>query len=242
MSAQKFNNADITIARIHHHIKFNNLPLKLIYRKYPKQFDMLQNKEVLPFMWVGNTAKLFRRAAVNMLDYGLVANEDLAINYFNYVKYHNMAANNHSIYTIRVVGNSLAEHFIRQNLSYIENTIIPLENELNLFLANGYYEEFYDELEAIYIRNILERIDNIKTNTTVNSIQKGQLITILIEYLNFNFPNWLNNKYYKKNFIDGSIAEIYFALTTRKQIRECYSSFQSPPLETIESYKKVLKN
>lgn len=241
LEAQAKNDADIAVARIHQHFKIGPFKTMLIYRKYPKHFDMHDRKDVLPFMWVGNCAKLFKRDAVNMVDYGFVANEDLAINYFNYVKYHNIAASNHSIYHIRPSSNSLAQNYIRQNLSYIQNTILPLENELKLFKENGYYKIFYDEIEAIFIHNILERIDNIKTNNTVNHVQKKDLITLLIEYLNFHFPNWLNNKYYKSNFINGSISEIYFALSTKKQVKEYYSILRNDAEETIKAFNRVLQ-
>ena len=240
INAQQKNDANITIARMHQYTYLNNHLVHLIYKKFPRNFTIERRKDILPTIWVGNAAKLYKRSAINIEDYGLVANEDLANNYFNYVKNQIMAANNGSIYTIRPATNSLAENYLRQNVSLIDNTLKPLEIEKKLFSENGYYEKYFSELEAIFIHNIIERIDNIN-NSDIAIDKKNKLISCLINYLNFSFPSWKNNKYYRLNFINGSIYEIFYAISTRKSIRKNYNSEQLNYQDTLDTYSKILK-
>ncbi len=232
LEAQKLNDANITLARMR--------LLCLPYKKFPETFNIKDKRELLPTIWVGNVGKLFKKEAVLINDYGLTVNEDLALTYFNLVRNQTIASNSKSMYTIRPSKNSLVKEFLRTNIRHVGNVLRPLEIEKQLFMENGYFYDYYHELEAIFIHNILELIKNINLSNMANSSQKRELVACLIQYLNYNFPNWKDNKYYKAKFANGSIYSIYFALATVITVKKNNSNEKLNYDDTISQYNDIL--
>lgn len=76
----------------------------------------------------------------------------------------------------------------------LEHIFPALKNLLDIFKNNGVYDEYYSELEFLYIHHLLHgaglrfiEFDNYKNN-----------LNKIINIINEEFPKWRKNRYYKK--------------------------------------------
>ncbi len=237
LKAQKTNNATITLAR---RAQIMNDIVTIRYQGWPVNFNVNQNPKYLPTIWVGLTCKMFKKSELFIPDYGLIANEDLAFIYYFLAKTEEIACSNKSLYTTGISVNSLARDFIYGDLNYIENTIRPLDIEYQLFMENGLFDKYYSELEAIFIKNIVERVVNIKL-MKIPVDKKKVLIGILTDYLTNNFSNWRNNKYFKKFFFGFSYDTIFYGVLSSGSMQCSEIPINLNGLSTIEAFKMVLK-
>lgn len=186
-----------------------NDDITLRYRKYPTNFNLSTSPNYLPTMWVGITCKMFKKSENYIPNYGLKANEDLSYVYYYLATKEKIACSNKSVYTRLFAPNSLARNFILENLNHIDNTIKPLEYEYALFKENTLLTKYYQELEAVFIKNIMERIVNIKQSKK-SKATKDRLIGIIIAYLTSRFPDWRQNKYLKNRFIGFPFDSFFY--------------------------------
>lgn len=215
-------------------------PLRILYNKYPEFMDLRKDKCYLPTFWVGVNCKLYERKNLELLDFGLKANEDLAFNYYDLASKRYISCNNKAIYTQRFAHNSLAKDLIYGNLDHIDNTIKPLEIEYNLFSDNNMLDEHREELEAIFIKNIFERIFNIWISKETKD-KKDKLIICLLKYLNFYFPYWKRNKYYLANFKGFPLDSKMYENITAFLIRNITVDEQKNCNETIIDFNNILR-
>ena len=237
MRAQKAKNAGVVLARRFQ--KLNDF-VTLRYRKYPANFNISENPEYLPTIWVGVNCKMFRRDEIYIPDYSLVANEDLAYVYSYLATKDKIACSNKVVYTQRFAPNSLARDFIYGNLDHIDNTIKPLEIEYALFTENGLLDKYSLELEAVFIKNIMERIVNINQSTESKEV-KDKLVGILLNYLSSRFPNWRTNKYLQKRFVGFPFDSFFYlnlALPVALKTKEVSNDKN---LDTVEMFNRTLK-
>ena len=237
LKAQITNNATITLAR---RAQIMNDKVTIKYQGWPVNFNVSSNPKYLPTIWVGLTCKMFKKSQLFIPDYGLIANEDLAFIYYYLAKAEEIACSNKSLYTTGISTNSLARDFIYGNLNYIENTIRPLDIEYQLFMENGLFDKYYSELEAIFIKNIAERVVNIK-QMKIAKDTKNVLIEILTGYLTKNFPDWRNNKYFRRFFIGFSYDTIFYGVLASRSMRSSEEYVVLNGLGTVEAFKRALK-
>lgn len=214
--------------------------LHLLYNKYPEYMDLLRDKHYLPTFWVGVNCKLYDKKSLELQDFGLKANEDLAFNYYDLASKRYISCNNKAIYTQRYAENSLAKDLIYGNLDHIDNTIKPLEIEYSLFSQNGLLEEYTSELEAVFIKNMFERICNIYLSKKPKE-KKEELIICLLKYMNLYFPRWRTNEYYLKSFkgfpLDSKLYENIAAFLIRNMATNGISSGE----QTINEFNSILR-
>lgn len=214
--------------------------ITLRYRKYPTNFRISETPDYLPTIWVGVNCKMFKKGEIYIPDYNLVANEDLAYVYNYFAKKDQIACSNKSVYIQRFAPNSLARDFIYGNLDHMDNTIRPLELEYSLFKENGLLEKYNSELEAVFIKNIMERVVNIKQSQESQEV-KSRLIGVLLNYLSSRFPNWHQNKYLQKRFVGFPFDSFFYlnlALPTALKTQEIPNA---NGLDTVEMFNRTLK-
>lgn len=215
-------------------------PLRILYNKYPNFMDLREDKYYLPTFWVGVNCKLYERKSLELLDFGLKANEDLAFNYYDLASKRYISCNNKAIYTQRFAENSLAKDLIYGNLEHIDNTIKPLEIEHTLFDNNNLLKKYNRELEAIFIKNVFERIFNIWFSKESKE-KKDELIICLLKYLNFYFPNWRINKYYLESFKGFPLDSKMYVNVASFLIRNIATNEISSCSKTIYDFNNILR-
>ena len=237
MKVQRNSDASVLLARRFQ--KLNNY-ITLRYHKYPESFKISKNPNYLPTIWVGVTSKMFKKDEIYVPDFGLIANEDLAYIYQYLAEKNKIACSNKSIYTLGLAPNSLARDYIYGNLDHIDNTIKPLEIEYGLFQKNNLLEKYYLELEAVFIKNIMERIVNIKMSNESKDV-KNKLIGILINYLETRFPNWRVNKYLKQRFVGFPLDSFFYLNLALPTAMKTEKVPNEKDLNTLEMFNKTLK-
>ena len=237
LKAQKTNEASVTLARRFQ--KLNNF-ITLRYRKYPTNFEFSQNPGYLPTLWVGVTSKMFKKEDAYIADYGLNANEDLAYIYNYLAKKDKIACSNKAIYIQRFAPNSLARDYIYGNLDHIDNTIRPLEIEYNLFVNDGLLYTYYAEIEAIFIKNIMERVVNIKQSKETKEVQE-RLIGILLTFLSSKFPNWRQNKYLKNHFKGFPFDSFFYVNLALPIALKTKKIMNKDNMDTVEMFNRTLR-
>lgn len=237
LKAQRTNDATITLAR---RAQIINEKITIKYQGWPENFNVSDEPSYLPTLWVGLTCKMFKRSKLEIPDYGLIANEDLAFIYYYLAKTKKIACSNKALYTTGLSTNSLARDYIYGNLNYIGNTIRPLDIEYQLFRDNGLFDKYYQELEAIFIKNIAERTVNIK-QMKISLVGKKELIGILTNYLTSRFPNWKNNKYLKRGFLGFSYDTVLYVMLGVPSMLRAKEYEDLENLDTVATFKRVLK-
>lgn len=199
-----------------------------------------EDKHYLPTIWVGVTCKLYERKNLELLDFDLKANEDLAFNYYDLASKRYISCNNKAIYTQRFAKNSLAKDLIYGNIDHIDNTLKPLEIEKKLFSENNLIDIYHEELEAIFIKNIFERVCNV-CPSKIPKEKKNELIICLLKYLNNNYPYWRQNRYYLQHFkgfpLDSKFWVNCASLLTRNIITEKKEDYAT----TLNEFYEILR-
>lgn len=237
VETQSRTNSDVVLSR-----RFQKYgPLKILYNKFPTQINLSEQKGFLPVIWVGMTCKLYKRDSLDIRDYGLKANEDLAFNYYDLVQKENIGCNNRALYIQRLSEDSIARELIYGNIDHIENTLMPLEKEKELFEESKMLEEYYIELEAIFIKNIMERIININS-ASIPPTKKKDLMGILIRYLNGHFPNWRFNKYYLNGFKGFPVDAKLYVNLAKVLIRKIDTQEKSDYRLSLENFQTIARS
>ncbi len=99
-------------------------------------------------------------------------------------------------------------------------------------------EEYYSEVEQIFIKNIFQRIDYINSNVE-HTYEKEILTDLLLDYLTYHFPNWQENVYLSSNFKDFEIIDIYSAIKNKKYIKEYTPTTYAKEKDIFKKYDTV---
>ena len=209
--------SNICVSRISYHPTF--IPLLNIKNiNINGNYDLLDNKYILPIMQCGTVAKIYRRESILLPDKSFNGNEDLSINHLNYAVARNISFTNNTSYHNLPNNKGLsARKTIGYSYDKILKTIIPLSKLKQNFIEYNMLDNYYHELEAIFIRFIFQRITDIMLKEK-NCEKSNELISLLLSYLQLKFPNWRLNKYYISNYKNFEIpdklycygANIYF--------------------------------
>jgi hypothetical protein len=185
--------------------------------------------------------KIFTRDLLEFFTDNYQVNEDLAWIPFLYAKVGKILHSNDVIYNyIRRTDSSSFTGLDTSSSIGIENTINPLINLRKKFIIYELEKLFYDEINAICIKHVFERINGINQNK--NIINKNQIISILIEILDEIAPNWKNNKYlrqYFKGFEFNDILTIIMGKTIINSIKVS-NHHNSSVEEKIQEYDKQI--
>lgn len=220
-------------------IPFKSRPMKL------QRVDLFKDKKYLPLINVVTTCKLFKRDYIRITDKNFKANEDLSINYLNYVLAKDISFANDTSYhylpnEYGLVNNNISGY----SYDVMLNTFKPLSEMLQNFKKYHLAEYYSEEIEVLFIKNLFERIGYILDNVKdVNG--KTNLINLIISYLEVYYPEWKDNVYFKNNFNMFEIPTIFNCLKVKRNlskmnINTMYDS-EDKILEKYKKYSEVLR-
>lgn len=214
-------------------IAFNAKKLKL------QKVNLISNKDFLIKINVVTTGKLYKKEYLIKNNKFFDANEDLSINYLIFAKANDVSFVNNTRY--HYVPNSeglVSTKLNGYNYENIINTILPLSHLKENFKKYNLFDDYYKEIECLFIRNLFQRIEYIYDN--IKDIEKKKsLISCIISYLENNFPNWENNIYYKRNFKDLEIPDTINCIKVKNLLKKLNISILSlNDEELLLKYKK----
>ncbi len=80
----------------------------------------------------------------------------------------------------------------------------------NKFQKDNLYLEYHNELDAITIKLIYQRIYSLLTNPNIKN--KKEMATYILNILSSYLPNWQENKYFKEGFKGSELNDYLFYL------------------------------
>lgn len=209
-------------------------------RKLPTKIDILYQKEYLSSLNPCLIAKLFKREYVNLQDVNFLANEDIAIIYSMYAKARYISYSKDAIYHYQLSEDSQVKKYLNgYSYSNIKNTLLPLKTILNNFKNDNMLEMYYESIEMIFIKNIFQRIYNI-TISIKNSKYRSKFISLLLSYLEYYFPLWKDNIYYKHNFPLGEVTDKFNIIEGKVMIKNIETE-KMTPRKIEEEYMELEK-
>ena len=204
------NNSNMAIGRLGVHYYrplFKEVVLKS--KKRPKKIDLCKNKEYLTTLTPGMVGKLFKREFLDLEEYNLLANEDIVIMYPLYIKCRYISIVNDSIYHYYLSENSqYRKYLLGYSYDNLCNTFRPLGYIYDSMKEMDVLEDYFYEIEMVFIKNICERIWNI-IQCVDDKIYRYKFVSCLLDYLEYYFPDWNVNPYYVIGFKIGEVTDIY---------------------------------
>lgn len=240
-----FTDTNICSSRMAFH--FSNFLLKSIPFKDRKRelvYDASIEKKIVPIMNVVTNGKLYRRDYIDITDKKFGANEDLSINYFLYARARKVSFA--SDVTYHYMPNS--EGLVSKNISgyawdKIKNTLLPLSELKHNFEVGGLFDEYYREIEQLFIKNVFQRTSYIMSNLK-NVEEKELLVNTLYDFITYHFSNWRENQYLLSHFRDFEIPDMmsFFQnkLMVNRYVSTCYNCVDDIYNKYSEVSSKVL--
>lgn len=189
-------------------------------RKRPRKIDLEMNKEYLPVLTPGIIGKLFKRELLQLCKLDFKANEDIAIMYPMYIKCRYISIVNDAVYHYHLAVNSqFKEYLLGYNFDNLMNTFGPLKYIYDEIEKMGKLEDYFYEVEMLFIKNISERIWNIMESVS-DKIYRYKFICVILDYLEYFFPDWEKNPYYVRGYRLGEISDIYHIIVAYNEIKK----------------------
>lgn len=234
-------NSNMAIGRLGVHYYYPLLKeIVLKAKKRPKRIDLYKNKEYLTSLTPGMVGKLFKRELLDLGEYNLLANEDIVIMYPLYIKCRYISIVNDTIYHYYLSENSqFKEYLLGYSFNNLCNTFIPLGYIYDSFKEMDVLEDYFYELEMVFIKNISERIWNI-IQCVDDKIYRYKFISCLLDYLEYYFPDWNVNPYYVRGFKLGEVSDIYHIKVASEIVSKIRRKKLDIDLDMIyDRYKKI---
>ena len=155
-----------------------------------------------------------------------------------YAKARYISYSKDAIYHYQLSEDSQVKKYLNgYSYSNIKNTLLPLKIILNNFKNDNMLEMYYESIEMIFIKNIFQRIYNI-TISIKNSKYRSKFISLLLSYLEYYFPLWKDNIYYKHNFPLGEVTDKFNIYQGKVMIKNIETK-KINPKEIEEEYRKL---
>jgi len=204
------DNSNMVIGRlgVHYYYPFfKEVVLKC--KRRPRKIDLYKNKEYLSVLTPGMVGKLFKREFLQLEEYDLLANEDIVVMYPMYIKCRFISVVNDAVYHYYLSKDSqYKKYLLGYSYDNLCNTFIPLGYIYDSFMKMDLLEDYFYELEMLFIKNIFERIWNM-IQSVDDKIYRYKFISCLLDYLEYYFPDWNVNPYYVRGFKLGEVTDIY---------------------------------
>lgn len=219
-SIEEFNSS-IAVGRLGVHYYYPIFKhFTLMVRLKPKLIDLEKKKEYLPALTPGIVGKMFRKDMLKLKKLDFKANEDIAVMYPMYVDLRKISVCNDAIYHYNLAENSqFKEYLLGYKFDNLLNTFEPLRYIYEEFEKMGKLEEYFYELEMLFIKNISERIWNIMQSVD-DKIYRYKFISVILDYLEYYFPDWDKNPYYVGGFRLGEVSDIYHIRIAYEEIKK----------------------
>jgi len=232
----------ICMGRIGLHINYPIIK-KLLFKskKKPEFINLSKNNEYLPALSQGVVGKLFRRDILELKEIEFRANEDLTIMYPMYAKINDIVIDNDAIYHNYYSRNSQRNLLFGYKFENMYNTFGTLKMVYDEYEKMNMLDGYYYALEMLFVRNILERVNNI-SDSVHNKIYRYKFVSVLLDYMEIFFPNWDRNPYYLKGFKLGEITDRLRVYRARKIIEKIDRKKVNLTLEEVyDKYKAIEK-
>lgn len=202
-------NTDMAISAIKYH--FSNpafvRALMVKSKNRPKMIDLSKRPEYLPALMPFVWGKIFKRESLELKKVDFRANEDLTIMYPMYAKVNKIAVNNSAIYHNYYSKVSQKILLFGYKFENMYNTFGPLHMVYQEFENMNLLDKYHDALEMLFIKNLFERINNL-AECIDSKVFLYKFVSVLLDYLEYFFPNWANNPYYISGFMLGEVLEL----------------------------------
>ena len=237
MYTRKYSDMNVVLSRMHFVEKglFNSTS-----QIYPNEFLISEHKEALLTFDSSLNGKLFRRKDLTLPNYRLSSNEAMSYLYYYLCKEDKIGFSNFAKYYVTPSKRNFSRTYADENLRKADNIIKSLDSMFDVYRSGKLLNKYFSEIEAIFIKNIFIEIDRIKNGCNDKNIKK-KTTGILIKYLNYHFPNWRNNKYLKRCFIDFN-SDLFVKLNLIGLKAGHYKTEASIDMAgTLRSLKRMLK-
>lgn len=234
-------NASISCGRIGLHVNYpiiKNIIFKA--KKKPEEIYLSKNKEYLPALHQGIVGKLFKREILELKKNTFRANEDLIVMYPLFAKVDHLAYDNKAIYHNYYSKNSQRNLLFGYKFMTIYNTFGTLSKLIDEYKKLSLYDEYYLELEMLFIRNIFERINNLESSVN-NREYFYKFVSLLLLYLEYYFPDWRVNPYYLEDYSLGEITDRLRIKNASRIIKKVNYKSEKLSLEEIYDRYKLLE-
>ena len=233
--------SSIVIGRLGVHYYYpiiKDITLKV--RRRISKIDLEKRKEFLPVLTPGIVGKLFKREILDLKKMSFKANEDIAIMYPMYVKARYISICNDCVYHYQLAENSqFKEYLLGYSFNNLLNTFEPLKYIYDEFLKMDKLEDYYYEIEMLFIKNISERIWNI-IQCVDDKIYRYKFICVILDYLECFFPDWDSNPYYNMGFNLGEVSDLFHIRRAYTEIRKIKRKKLYISLDEVyKKYRKV---
>ena len=112
----------------------------------------------------------------------------------------------------------------------------------NKFQRDNFYKEYYNELEAIIIKLMYQRIYSLLTNPNIKN--KKEMVIYILTILSSYLPNWQENKYFKEGFKGSELNDYLFYLLTSNILKGLRINIDNKPSKDyqtlLDEYNKKL--
>ena len=237
MYTRKYSDMNVVLSRMRYVGKglFNSTS-----QIYPNEFLISEHKEALLTIDSSLNGKLFRRKDLTLPNYKLSSNEAMSYLYYYLCKEDKIGFSNFAKYYVTPSKMNFSRTYADESLRRAENIIKSLDIMFELYRSSKMLNKYYNEIEAIFIKNVFLEMDRLKSRCNDKNVVK-KTICFLIKYLNYHFPNWRDNKYLKRCFIDFN-NELFVKLNlVGLRASHCKTSICTCEAETLRNLKRVLK-
>jgi len=224
---------------VHHYYPFvKNMILKA--RRKPDLIDLEKRREYFPALTPGMVGKLFKREILDLKDFKFRANEDIMIMYPLYVKCRYISICNDCIYHNQLAETSqYKEYLLGYSFDNLINTFEPLKYIYDEIEKMGKLEDYFYEIEMLFIKNIFERIWNI-IQSVDDKIYRYKFISVILDYLECFFPDWDSNPYFLMGYKLGEITDKFNIKMAYNEISKIKRKKLFIKLEDVyEKYKQI---
>lgn len=189
-------------------------------KKRPRIIDLEEDKKYLSLLTPGIIGKLFKREFFKLCKLDFKANEDIAVMYPMYIRCRYISVVNDTVYHYHLAETSqFKEYLLGYKFDNLMNTFGPLKYIYDEIDKMGKLGDYYYEVEMLFIKNISERIWNIMESVP-DRIYRYKFICVILDYLEYFFPNWEDNPYYVKGYMLGEVSDIYHIIMAHNEIKK----------------------
>ncbi len=198
----------------------NHFKIPSINLKFGEQvIDIKKDKHILSSFLTLITAKIWKKDLLKYYDSNGSANEDVECVPFMLAKANKVYATNKVIYQRinRKGSTSLIDICNVSTGKSIKNTVYPLMALKQRFSDNGLYEYYKQEVDAICMKHLFERLFNIRFSHNLKN--KKETEKIVIQILTKVVPDFKENIHFLNKFKRMELPDYLFYRFARKKVR-----------------------
>ena len=172
MYARKYSDMNVVLSKMHYVGKglFNSTS-----QIYPNEFLISEHKEVLLTIDSSLNGKLFRRKDLTLPNYKLSSNEAMSYLYYYLCKEDKIGFSNFAKYYVTPSKMNFSRTYADESLRRAENIIKSLDIMFELYRSSKMLNKYYNEIEAIFIKNVFLEMDRLKRRCNDKNVVKKRV-------------------------------------------------------------------